>query len=86
LAAPAVDNTKSRQGTMVEPQKKRAKLANVVPAEEVIKFHLLKNTPEGPAIEENGTFSPEMTHQLFGEDEEIKGYDGLGIDIFFTPR
>lgn len=24
--------------------------------------------------------------RLFGEEEEIRGYDGLSIDIFVTPR
>ncbi|GAB4819463.1 hypothetical protein N2152v2_006509 [Parachlorella kessleri] len=69
-----------------EPHSKRPKLGTAVPAAEVITFHLLKHTPQGLAVEENGSFPPEMCHQLFGEEEEIRGYDGLSIDVWFTPR
>lgn len=48
---------------MAEPAQKKAKLAEPVPAAEVITFKLLKHTPEGIAIEEDGVFPPEMTHQ-----------------------
>ncbi|KAI3437922.1 hypothetical protein D9Q98_000367 [Chlorella vulgaris] len=58
-----------------------------VPAETIITFHLLKKDATGGVImEEDGTFPPEMTHQLFGEKEEILGYDGLSIDVWFTPQ
>lgn len=30
------------------------------------------------------TFKPEFTHQLFGDDEEILGYKGLSVNIYFS--
>ena len=74
------------EATVDGPLSKRPKLGAAVAADSVITFHLLKHTPEGLAVDENGSFPPEMCHQLFGEEEEIRGYDGLSIDIWVTPR
>ena len=30
------------------------------------------------------SFKPEFTHQLFGDDEEIVGYKGLSVNIYFS--
>lgn len=30
------------------------------------------------------SFKPDFTHQFFGDDEEILGYKGLTVDIFFS--
>ncbi|EFN55767.1 hypothetical protein CHLNCDRAFT_145199 [Chlorella variabilis] len=75
----------------MEPFAKRPRVEGAIhtglPAEEALTFHLLKKDAEGRVvIEENGNFPPEMTHQLFGEKEEIVGYDGLSIDVWLTPQ
>lgn len=76
----------------MEPFSKRPRVegpgAEAVKGEEAVTFHLLSKDPETGAmvLEENGHFPPEMTHQLFGETEEIVGYDGLSIDIWLSPQ
>ncbi|KAL4422981.1 hypothetical protein ABPG77_005461 [Micractinium sp. CCAP 211/92] len=76
----------------MEPFAKRPRVddpgAEAVKGEEAVTFHLLSKDPETGAmvLEENGHFPPEMTHQLFGESEEIVGYDGLSIDIWLSPQ
>ena len=32
------------------------------------------------------SFKPEFTHQIFGDDEQIVGYKGLAIDVYFSRR
>ncbi|KAL4451974.1 hypothetical protein ABPG75_007636 [Micractinium tetrahymenae] len=76
----------------MEPFSKRPRVegpgAEAVKGEEAVTFHLLSKDPETGAmvLEENGHFPPEMTHQLFGEQEEVVGYDGLSIDIWLSPQ
>lgn len=31
-------------------------------------------------------FGPKFTHQIFGEKEQIMGYEGLSIDVTFSPK
>lgn len=73
---------------MEEPFAKRRKgeKENSMSAQEAISFHLLRRVDGQVVMEEDGTFPPQMTHQLFGEDEVIKGYDALEIDIWLTPQ
>lgn len=33
-----------------------------------------------------GGFRPEYTHQVFSDEEEVKGYKDLSIDIFLNAR
>jgi hypothetical protein len=35
-------------------------------------------------LNDNGGYKAEYLHQIFGENEEIKGYRKLWIDIFIT--
>jgi histone acetyltransferase 1 len=58
----------------------------VLPANECINFHLLKLVDGAAALEEGAAFPPEMTHQLFGVAEEVRGHEGLDVSIYFTPR
>lgn len=32
----------------------------------------------------SSSFQPEFTHQIFGDDEDIVGYRGLAVDIYFS--
>ena len=34
----------------------------------------------------NGAFHPEFTNQIFGEDEQISGYEDLKINIYFMAN
>lgn len=34
--------------------------------------------------DDDTTFHPQFTHQIFGKDEEIVGYKGLRIDIYYV--
>jgi histone acetyltransferase 1 len=75
----------------MEPFAKRPRVegpgAVAIPAEEAITFHLLRKDKTGQVVlDDDGNFPPEMTHQLFGEEETIVGYDGLSIDIWLTPQ
>jgi histone acetyltransferase 1 len=78
--------------TTAEPSAKRTKMDEAsairsIPAEDCITFHLLKRGPGGAVVmDDDAHFPPEMTHQLFGQDETIRGYLGLDIDIWLTPR
>lgn len=57
----------------------------VVSANEALTFKLLD--PKGEAeLRVDHEFHPEFTHQVFGADEEIKGYSGLRIDIFVSQH
>lgn len=53
-----------------------------------IRLHLFdpaKTTSSSwPPTSLSSSFRPEFTHQIFGDDEEIVGYKGLAIDIYFS--
>ena len=54
-------------------------------ANECITLHLLDpSTSTWPPSGVTGSFKPEFTHQIFGDDEEIVGYKGLTVDIYFS--
>lgn len=69
-----------------EPEAKRVKIAGpaVLNSNECINFHLLQKTNGAVTFVDGGLFPPEMSHQLFDE-EEITGYEDLHIDVYFTP-
>ena len=57
-------------------------------ANDCITVHLFDPAKtQGSAWPPNGvssSFKPEFTHQIFGDDEEIVGYTGLSVDIYFS--
>ena len=58
-----------------------------VSANECITLHLVdprraSSFPSPACI--TSSFRPEFTHQLFGDDEEILGYKGLSINLYFS--
>lgn len=56
-------------------------------ANECITLHLVdpaKTTSSWPPNSVSSSFKPEFTHQIFGDDEEILGYRGLTVDIYFS--
>ncbi|CAL4072238.1 unnamed protein product [Meganyctiphanes norvegica] len=49
---------------------------------EAVEFKLVRN-PED--LENDGcTFKPEMTHQVYGDEERIFGYTGLNIKLYYS--
>lgn len=60
-----------------------------VSANNCITLHLFDPSPHSsswPPRNVSSSFKPEFTHQIFGDDEEIVGYKGLVIDIYFSQR
>ena len=57
-------------------------------ANECITLHLVDPSSQSfstwPRSAVTSSFKPDFTHQIFGDDEEIVGYKGLAIDIFFS--
>ena len=56
-------------------------------ANDSITLHLVdpaKTTSSWPPNSVSRSFKPEFTHQIFGDDEEIVGYRGLTVDIYFS--
>ena len=56
-------------------------------ANECMTLHLIdpaKTTSSWPPNSVSSSFKPEFTHQIFGDDEEILGYRGLTVDIYFS--
>ena len=56
-------------------------------ANDCITLHLIdptKTTSSWPPNSVSSSFKPEFTHQIFGDDEEIVGYRGLTVDIYFS--
>ena len=51
---------------------------------EALQFKLLKS--EEDFINEDKLFSPEMCHQIYGENENIFGYKGLKVGIFMLDK
>jgi len=51
-------------------------------ANDAMRFKLVKQK-EDVAAEENN-FKPEMTHQIYGDNENVFGYRGLKIDMWMT--
>ncbi len=60
-------------------------------AQEVVKFRMLLSTSRDAILSEieaggGTTFDGEFFHQHFGEEETIKGYSGLEIDVWFSAH
>ena len=71
-----------------EPESKRPRLGGEdgcqsVDANQCITFHLMRSDA---AFDDTDAFGPEMCHQLFGDDEEIRGYSNPRLDIYFSPQ
>jgi len=49
-------------------------------ANEVLQFKFIRS--EDDLVNDEISFSPEFTHQIFGENERIFGYKNLRIDLF----
>eukprot|EP00803_Ostreobium_quekettii_P008840 evm.model.scf_195.5 EVM.evm.TU.scf_195.5 scf_195:32086-36316(-) len=82
-----------------QPPAKRPRIDNgdgrpdewVASANDALRFHLLDDFPPRSAGTEldhgrGEVFSPEYTHQVFGEEEEIHGYMGLRVDVWLSAR
>ena len=54
--------------------------AFVTDSNEALKFKLLKNPQD--AENDDVTFEPVMTHQIFGDNENVFGYRNLNIDFW----
>lgn len=54
--------------------------AFVTDSNEALKFKLLKNPQD--AENDDVTFEPVMTHQIFGDNENVFGYRNLNIDLW----
>ena len=50
----------------------------------VITFHLA-DPAQATKLTELCSFKPEFCHQLFGEDEEVKGWKDPSIDVWLSP-
>eukprot|EP00884_Botryococcus_braunii_P023062 jgi/Botrbrau1/943/Bobra.0167s0053.1 len=69
------------QGAGAEPAMKRQKADRLVAsANEALSFCLLDPSDEC-SLNIIHRFHPEMSHQLFGDEEEISGYVDIGVDI-----
>jgi len=75
-----------------KPQK-RARFAVeewILNGNEVVTFRLVEKPEEWQEGKDKVLlrpgFKPEYTHQVFSEDEEVKGYQGLSIDVFVNAR
>lgn len=53
-----------------------------VRANDVLTFHLVDEADQIERPEGGMTFPPSYTHQVFREDETIRGYEGLKIDVW----
>ena len=63
---------------------KRARVSDdgrVVSANEALHFTLVEPVASG-SFTQGAKFQPEFTHQTFGQDEEIRGYKKLRVDIY----
>ena len=68
---------------MAIPAPKRAKVAvEAVPANEVIHIRLLP--PGATDASQNLSFLPEMSHQVFGDEEVVKGYANPHVEIWMS--
>ncbi|XP_022087099.1 histone acetyltransferase type B catalytic subunit-like isoform X2 [Acanthaster planci] len=54
----------------------------VCDANQVIELKLVRS--EADVFDDGKIFHPEFTHQLFGQNENIFGYKGLRVQLFFT--
>ncbi len=67
------------------PPEKKQRLEDpgrpVVQANSCIQFHFLNTQGKDTPYHSQLSFPPEFTHQLFGDDEEIKGFEGLQIRV-----
>ncbi len=57
---------------------------------EVVTFHMVESLEEWQTgkvrANEEVAFKPEFTHQVFSEEEEVKGYKDLSIDVFINAQ
>lgn len=68
---------------------KRAKLDGegfVVPANEVVVFHIADPESKGDLADLVEPFQPDMAHQVFGDEEQIAGYSDLQVDVWLDPN
>ena len=71
---------------MEQPPPKRARVADdraVVSANEAVSFVLVDHDVSSAGS--LASFQPEFSHQLFGDDEEIKGYVDLKVTVYLHP-
>ena len=58
----------------------------VVPAEEVLRLTFVTNPKDVLKPKESFEwFSPEFTHQVFGQDEVVRGYETARVFVFIHP-
>ncbi|XP_075221855.1 histone acetyltransferase 1 [Lycorma delicatula] len=53
----------------------------VADSNESVEFKLVRTTDD---LEDDGVFKPEMSHQIFGDSENIFGYKDLKIKIYYS--
>ena len=53
----------------------------IVKAAEAVHFRITPNLDPAASF-----FSPKFTHQVFGEQERIMGYEGLSVDIHLSAK
>ncbi|XP_066978661.1 histone acetyltransferase type B catalytic subunit isoform X1 [Macrobrachium rosenbergii] len=54
----------------------------VIDSNEALEFKLVRT--ESDLENEDTTFKPEMSHQVYGDSEQIFGYSGLRIKLYYT--
>ncbi|XP_068232227.1 histone acetyltransferase type B catalytic subunit-like [Palaemon carinicauda] len=54
----------------------------VIDSNEALQFKLVRT--EADLENEETTFNPEMSHQVYGDSEQIFGYSGLRIKLYYT--
>ncbi|KAK9866385.1 hypothetical protein WJX84_011581 [Apatococcus fuscideae] len=54
----------------------------VTSANKCINFHFAKPQSTDSKLQASDSFQPEFTHQIFGDDEEIHGFEGLEIKVW----
>eukprot|EP00899_Mesostigma_viride_P015545 jgi/Mesvir1/23992/Mv10748-RA.2 len=81
----AGEGSKRRNFTVPEAIIKEPQGSWEVPANDCIAFHLVRRAQDldGSTREGGLVYTPEYTHQHFGDGETIYGYKGLRVDVYF---
>ena len=73
---------------MEGPPEKRQRLEDpgrpTAQANNCIDFHFTSVQGSDTPLRSAHNFPPEFTHQLFGDDEEIQGFEGLQINVYLA--
>ncbi|KAG7164502.1 Histone acetyltransferase type B catalytic subunit-like 1, partial [Homarus americanus] len=54
----------------------------VIDSNEALEFKLVRSPAD--IDDEESTFKPDMSHQVYGDSEQIFGYSGLRIKVYYS--